>query len=73
MELKLQDGSVVVGYKKVNSKSDIIEGKRVFYELRSPTPTGVFKEIHNIKRWLEGDKELENYSYINHHNFHIEI
>jgi predicted transport protein len=73
MDLKLQDGSIVRNCKKVTHKSEIVLGKRAFYELRTPNPTGIFKELTDIGHWLEGDKELEKTSYINHHNFHIEI
>jgi hypothetical protein len=73
MELKLEDGSIVKNCKKIIHKDEIVLGKRAFYELRSPHPTGVFKELVDIEHWLNGDKELDKISYINHHNFHIEI
>jgi len=61
----------------------ISEGDRLFYELgykknwENPhygdnwVGEGKFKEIENIKEFLEGDKFLTNLEYLEHHNFMI--
>ena len=60
----------------------ISEGDRLFYEIgykynpnvgygQNWNTTGRFKEIENVKDFLEGDKLLCNFDYLEHHNFMI--
>jgi hypothetical protein len=63
--------------------NDISEGDRLFYELgykkdaNKPNSegnwihTGKFKEIEDVKSFLEGDKNLNLLAYLNHHNFMV--
>lgn len=69
----------MIPMKDINQISD---GDRLFYELGHKRNMmlgyganwireGRFKEIENIKDFLEGDKLLSNLEYLEHHNFMI--
>jgi hypothetical protein len=61
--------------------NQISEGDRLFYELGHKIRSkdmgyinnwireGKFKEIENVKDFIEGDKLLSNMEYLEHHNF----
>lgn len=84
MEIILyQSHQTIDNARKVTSISDIKDNVRLFYEMgyyptkndvikhTNFTRTGVFKEILDVKSFIEGDERLSDVEYINHHNFVI--
>jgi hypothetical protein len=61
--------------------NQISDGDKLFYELgykinannlsfeNNWIREGKFKEIENVKEFIEGDKFLSNLEYLEHHNF----
>jgi len=59
----------------------ISEGDRLFYELgykidwtmpydnNNWVRKGIFKEIEDVKKFVDGDKQLSDIEYLEHHNF----
>lgn len=52
----------------------ISDGDRLFYELGHKFDNhwvrlGKFKEVENVKEFVENDKFLSNLEYLEHHNF----
>lgn len=80
MNIKLNNGSIVLNTIPITKKDEITEGCRLFYELGYKRNMmggygdnwirrGVFKEITEPEKFKQEDNMLDSKDYIEHHNF----
>ena len=84
MNIILEDGSAILNVKRIEKRSDIKDGAKLYYELghklnsnHSPVnnwvSSGKFKEIREPEKFRDADNRLDDTEYIKHHNFVVSV
>lgn len=72
INITLVDNTVIKGVKKIEKRSDIINGVKLYCQINSthiPNICGKFKEIKEPEKFRDSDDRLDDIHYIKHHNF----
>lgn len=80
MDIELENGGSILNVKRIERRSEIKHGKRLYYEIgrklnskKSPInnwiSSGIFKEIEEPEKFRDSDNRLDDEEYLRHHNF----